>query len=573
MAQPAEHAAPDLSLRASLARARAEMGPVVGVVMLLAAMLMFGHFIYALTRASMHSTAVYTKSDLDAAVLGTAVLFMCMAMVCLHHVEHWILDAASFRFAHTLSAPAVIASASAMEDGESPTQALEDVDRVVQKMRSPLFSCLAEIAMTPLLVLMLIVIHWSFLVLAAVMITMRALLALATDRIMLTELEAANTAHMKVMANVGNSLNAAESIEAMGMAPALTRRWVGDLTRSTGTLERLRRRQSMMDSFAFALDNTIQPSPIVLMAVLSLSGIPLGGTTSGLNAHLVTLAAILPFAMLVGNTADLASLRGAWTRLQALATRQQARDQVEGSFLCPEGRLEVDHLTVLLPGMHQPLIRDLSFRLEPGLALSLVGPVGSGKSTLLRALIGIVQPTSGGCYLDGHATSQWDRVALSRHIGFLPQDVGLVSGTVADAIARLGPPDMERVLEASQRAGAHQVIVNLPNGYSTRLGDYSLSAGQRQRIALARAIYGRPKLVVLDEPGAWLDADGLARLRQLLALLKQEGTSVIFSTHEPGLLEAADHGISLGPAGTPPTASSRRRLAAPVAQAQTSVLA
>jgi ATP-binding cassette subfamily C protein len=176
--------------------------------------------------------------------------------------------------------------------------------------------------------------------------------------------------------------------------------------------------------------------------------------------------------------------------------------------------------------------------------------------------MGITRPTTGGCYLDGHATWQWDRKDFARHVGYLPQDIGLADGTVADAIARLDEPNMVLVLEAAHRSGAHEFIVGLPNGYATRLSEFGLSAGQRQRLGLARAIYGRPQLVILDEPGAWLDADGQAKLRRLIRLLRQDRTSVLFTSHEPGLLEEADHSVTLGTPGVLPRASSRNRLPA-----------
>jgi ABC-type protease/lipase transport system fused ATPase/permease subunit len=192
------------------------------------------------------------------------------------------------------------------------------------------------------------------------------------------------------------------------------------------------------------------------------------------------------------------------------------------------------------------LLRNVELTVEPGSIIAIVGQSGSGKSTLLRILVGLLRPSAGGVYLDGHATSQWDRRDFARHVGFLPQQPLLSRGTAAEVIARLEEPDMELVLEAARRGGAHDVIAGLPNGYATPLsGTYQLSMGQRHRIALARALYGRPKLLLLDELAGSMDSEGEAHVAELLQQLREEGTSVIFTTHRPSLVAVADRVLAL----------------------------
>jgi ATP-binding cassette subfamily C protein len=188
---------------------------------------------------------------------------------------------------------------------------------------------------------------------------------------------------------------------------------------------------------------------------------------------------------------------------------------------------------------------DLAVR--PGEVVALVGASGSGKSTLLRLLLGVIRPMAGGAYLDGHATHQWDRRDLARHVGFLPQDHLLSRGTAAEVIARLEEPDMALVLDAARRAGAHETIVALPQGYATPIAGaaWQLSMGQRQRIALARALYGRPPVLLLDELAGSMDAEGEAQVAALLAALREEGCAVVFTTHRPSLLATADRVLAL----------------------------
>jgi ATP-binding cassette subfamily C protein len=368
------------------------------------------------------------------------------------------------------------------------------------------------------------------------------------------------------MSEIGGTVNSAEAVEAMGMLPALLRRWSGSIVGSVDGMAELQRSLRFWMGISQTLDEIMGMGPLVLLVCLHLANVNIGDGNIGIAALFLMSHITMPFARMSDKLEETEATFDAWARLQSLAKLQRERSHAQTLFVATEGRLIVDNLTVQLPGMSQPIIRNLSFRLEPGRVLSLSGPAGCGKSTLLRAIIGIQQPSAGGCYLDGNPTWQWDRLDFARHVGYLPQDVGLANGTVADCIARLGPPDLDLVLAAARRAGVHNLIASLPNGYSSRLTEYTLSTGQRQRVALARAIYGRPQLVVLDEPASWLDEDGREMLKALIEELRRDRTSVIFTSHEPGLLEKADHGILLGAVGTAPRDNSRRQIALPVAQ-------
>ena len=214
----------------------------------------------------------------------------------------------------------------------------------------------------------------------------------------------------------------------------------------------------------------------------------------------------------------------------------------------PAARLEADSLVVAAPGAEAPAVRGASFLLEPGTALGIAGPSASGKSTLARALAGVWPPLSGQVMLGGAALDQYGEEALARHVGWLPQEVVLFAGTVAENIARLAPePDPEAVIRAAERAGAHGMILVLPGGYDYQVaaGGAALSGGQRQRIALARAIYGDPVVVVLDEPDAHLDAEGAAALGRALAELKARGGAAVIVAHRPGAFAECDRVLAM----------------------------
>ncbi|MBC7994017.1 MAG: ATP-binding cassette domain-containing protein, partial [Rhizobacter sp.] len=231
--------------------------------------------------------------------------------------------------------------------------------------------------------------------------------------------------------------------------------------------------------------------------------------------------------------------RGAWQRLQARSTPEAASPI---DLPAPSGRLEAEGVVFSVAAGRAPLIRGLSFQLAAGESLGIVGPSASGKTTLLRLMLGIWKPQAGSVRLDGAEVAQWGRAAWGRHVGYLPQDVELFAGTVAENIARLGEIDSAQVVEAARLAQAHDMILRLPQGYDTPIGEAGavLSGGQRQRIALARALYGEPRLVVLDEPNASLDAEGEQALGEALKTLKQRRVTVVMVSHRPALMSQLD---------------------------------
>ena len=208
----------------------------------------------------------------------------------------------------------------------------------------------------------------------------------------------------------------------------------------------------------------------------------------------------------------------------------------------PRAALDVEHVSFGFAQQRAPMIRGVTFSLAPGESLGIVGPSASGKTTLLRLLLGVRAPQAGTVRLDGADISRWDRDALGRAVGYLAQDVGLFAGSVAANIARLTTPDSAAVIRAAELAQAHDMILRLPEGYDTDIGEGGcrLSAGQRQRIALARALYGDPRLVILDEPNANLDDEGDTALCAALRALKERGVTVILVGHRRSVMNQLD---------------------------------
>jgi ATP-binding cassette subfamily C protein len=252
--------------------------------------------------------------------------------------------------------------------------------------------------------------------------------------------------------------------------------------------------------------------------------------------------ALAPVETVIANWRGFIAARDSLRRLSA-GLAQLKPDTAVTDLPPPRRSLEVQHLSLVAPGMQTPIVRDISFKLTAGEALGIIGPSGAGKSSLVRGLVGIWQPARGAVLLDDAALPQWSRASLTDSVGFLGQSIELFNGTVAANIARMAEkPDSDAVLAAAAAAGAHEMILRLPKGYDTEIGDAgaSLSAGQRQRIAFARALYRDPFLIVLDEPNSNLDAEGDAALQRAIETAKERNAIVVMIAHRPSALAACD---------------------------------
>ncbi|HEX7969951.1 MAG TPA: ATP-binding cassette domain-containing protein, partial [Stellaceae bacterium] len=251
--------------------------------------------------------------------------------------------------------------------------------------------------------------------------------------------------------------------------------------------------------------------------------------------------ALAPVENAIGTWKSLVAARLAHRRLDELVTALP--DEGKGMELPrPVGELVVERLVFVPPGGEEPTLRGVSFELTPGEVLGIIGPSAAGKSTLARLIAGTWTPTAGKVRLDGADIGVWHDSGGSHHVGYLPQDIELFAGTVRDNIARLGDAGPTAVIEAAKLVGLHELIMRLPRGYNSEIGEAGLrlSGGQRQRIGLARAVFGRPRLVVLDEPNASLDHEGEEALHQAIARLKETGTTVVMIAHRPSVLGLAD---------------------------------
>jgi PrtD family type I secretion system ABC transporter len=258
-------------------------------------------------------------------------------------------------------------------------------------------------------------------------------------------------------------------------------------------------------------------------------------------AAIILGRALQPVEQLVGVWRQLIIGRDAFARVaRLLQERPPAVARV--SLPRPSGRIAVEGLLYVVPGVRKPVLHGVSFTLEPGETLGIVGPTAAGKSTLARMIVGVRRPTAGAVRLDGADVALWNRDEFGQYSGYLPQDIELFSGTVAENIGRFGEAASESVVAAATLAGAHEMILGLGQGYETQIGEggSQLSGGQRQRVALARAVFGSPRLVVLDEPNSNLDGEGEVALGACMKRLRESGTTVIIISHRIMVLNNVD---------------------------------
>ncbi|GHH02199.1 type I secretion system permease/ATPase [Pseudodonghicola xiamenensis] len=364
-------------------------------------------------------------------------------------------------------------------------------------------------------------------------------LAVLNDLLTRQRLARVNGAMRRNRTDAAVYMEHAETLAALGMMGGTVARW-SDAQR--GLDARSDGARALSTTFLAASRSLRMIIQILMLGTGAYLVLQAELTAGGMIAGSIILSrALAPVERAIGAWRSYGSYREATARLSELFRQcPDRKDRLELDR--PKGRIDVNGLRYHAPETGEPILKGLSFHLAAGSTLAIIGPSGSGKSSLCKCLVGAWPASFGAVRIDGADVAEWDSDDLGRHIGYLPQTVRLFSGSIAENIARLGPPETHLVLEASRRAGAHDLILSLPEGYETETGPYSdtLSGGQKQRIAMARALYGDPSVIALDEPDSNLDGNGELALAAMIRDLKERGKTVIFVSHAPALLRFAD---------------------------------
>jgi ATP-binding cassette, subfamily C, bacterial PrsD len=332
----------------------------------------------------------------------------------------------------------------------------------------------------------------------------------------------------------------AEVLAAMGMSRRLTARWsVANQDYLTGN-QRTSDVAGGLGAIAKVMRMTLQSAVLGVGAYLVIHQEATAGVI--IAGSILSARALAPVDLAIAHWKGFVAARQSWQRLNRLLGALPAQG-APTRLQAPSKRLSVESIAIVAPGDQKIIVQDVSFTLEAGNGLGIIGPSGSGKSSLVRALVGVWQPVRGKVRLDGAALDQWSPEVLGRHIGYLPQDVELFAGTVAQNISRFDPEAIsENIVAAAREAGCHEMIVKMSEGYDTQVGEHgvSLSSGQAQRVALARALYGEPFLIVLDEPNSNLDTEGDEALTRAVRAARERGSIVVVVAHRPVGIEAVD---------------------------------
>lgn len=424
--------------------------------------------------------------------------------------------------------------------GEEARTGLRDLESVQRLITSPALMALFDLPWTPLFFLGIFIFHPMLGTLALVGGAVLVVVALANQITTKKPLEAANAASFQSESLGAQIRGESEMIHAMGMRGAAFDRWQiargTSLDATIGAADSAGTFTAMTRTFRLFL----QSAMLGLGALLVLRGeLTPGAMIAG---SILMGRALAPIEMIVGQWAVFQKGREGWARLSRLLGA--VPEELSRTALpAPRAILTAESVTIIPPGEKQASLRMISFEVKPGQAIGVIGVSGAGKSTLARALTGVWRPAGGTIRLDGAALDQYDADTLGKYIGYLPQRVQLFDGTIKENIARMSmTPDDAAVVSAAKKAAAHEMILKLPNGYDTRItaNGGRLSGGQMQRVGLARAMYGDPVILVLDEPNSNLDNDGSMALNNAIRVAKSEGKAVFIMAHRPTAIQECD---------------------------------
>jgi len=493
-----------------------------------------------------YDRVVPTEGRLTLLYLTLVVAFALGTQTALESVRSRLLTLAGLRLDRLLAGGILQKLMSAMAPGAS-AQGMREFDIVRQALSGPVAVAAFDIPWTPIYVLVAFMIHPALGAMTIAGGALLVVLAVFNERATRARAREAFVAQSQAYASQEAAAANGEVVRALGMRGALRERQLAD--RRAG-LDLSAKAQFTGGGYSAATKFTrmfLQSAALGLGAWLAVDKQISAGAI--IAASVLMSRALQPIEQLVGSWAVVGQARGALNNLIKLFPPSRGLEVSGTQLPAPTGALALEQVAVRAPGEGPVLLRGVSLRLVPGEILGVIGPSGAGKTTLARVAAGAVTPDLGTVRLDGANLADWDGDRLGRYIGYVPQDSGLLAGSIKDNISRFaiwagGDPAIvdAEVVAAAQAAGVHELILRLPKGYDTTLGagGRGLSAGQAQRVALARALYGQPPLLILDEPNSALDADGEAALNSAILAAKAQGAAILIVAHRTGILNIAD---------------------------------
>jgi ATP-binding cassette subfamily C exporter for protease/lipase len=490
-----------------------------------------------------YDRVVNSRSHMTLAMLTLLVLFAYVVMEVLEWVRSEVMHEAGLVFDKRMSGRifTAIFEANLKRLPGGTAQPMTDFRTVRDFLHAPVLLALME-APVSLVFLVLIfmispVLGWSAVAAAFV----QTFVGWLNERSTQAPLLAANRSAIAAQQYADGTLRNAQVIEAMGMLRDIHGRWVDKQREFLGLQAKASDHAGFYQAISKFVQNVVASMLLGLGAWLLLRNELNGGAAYMIVGSILGGRMLAPLIQLVAQWQAVINVRDAYSRLDSLLSQVPQRPD-SMPLPAPQGHLLVDGLVAGAPGTTAPILKGVSFALQPGEVLAVVGPSASGKTTLARMLVGLWPAVSGKVRLDGADVHTWNKTELGPHVGYLPQGIELFDGSVAENIARFGELDPAQVEAAARSVGLHEFILTLPKGYDSPVGREGamLSGGQRQRVGLARAIYGNPTFVVLDEPNSSLDEQGDAALASTIAQLKSRGTTFVVMTHRTSVLGVAD---------------------------------
>ncbi|HYE00796.1 MAG TPA: type I secretion system permease/ATPase [Alphaproteobacteria bacterium] len=424
--------------------------------------------------------------------------------------------------------------------GPAGTQGLRDAGTLRNFITGNDLASLYDVPFAPIFLAFIYALHFWLGVTATIGAAISLLLAWLNQALTKKPVAEANNVAMASITTAEAAVRNAEAAEAMGMVPGLTARWRVQNQQGQILTQRATDIAAWIAGATKFVRFTLQSALLGVGAYLTLQAEVSGGAM--IASSILMGRALAPVDQAIGTWKNVVTAVGARRRVDELLRLAPQRGQ-SMPLPAPEGHLSVERVALMLPGADKPILRGVSFALEAGESAGVIGPSAAGKSTLARVLVGVWRPNAGLVRLDGADVAQWDGDRLGPYVGYLPQDIELFPATVHENIARLQPgAPADAVVRAAQMAGVHDMILRLPQGYDTMIGPGGLvlSGGQRQRIALARALYGTPRFLVLDEPNSNLDQEGELALAKALAAAREAGITTVVISHRPSILTSVD---------------------------------
>ncbi|MDJ0642174.1 MAG: type I secretion system permease/ATPase [Erythrobacter sp.] len=528
---------PESELRRALARSKSALISV-GWLSALVNLLLLGGPIYMLL---IYDSVMPSGS--------TATLFGLLAMIVIVYLFQGLFDLLRIRILGDVAAAldarmtgrvhrAISQLAlAAGEDGDDGLTPMRDLDSIRSFLGSPGPGALMDLPWLLLFVGLLSVLHVWLGITALVGATVLVALTFLNDRASRGPSEEASSARAYRAKMARDNYRHVEIIRALGMGERMYDLWHAANARLNAAQDKVTRTGSLLSGISRIFRLFLQSLVLTVGALLYLAGEASGGIVFA--ASILAARALAPIDQAIAHWGAFTNARQGWARLDRLFDAIPLNEERETRLPAPSENLKVQRLSIVPPGGEMAVLEGIEFELRAGDGLGIIGPSAAGKTSLSRALVGLWQPVDGAVRLDGASLDQWDPDALGVHLGYLPQHVELFGGTIAQNIARFDPnPSSDLVIEAARAAGVHEMVLGLPQGYDTIVGagGIQLSAGQRQRIGLARALYGDPFLVVLDEPNSNLDADGETALDKAIAEARRRGAIVALVAHRPSAL-------------------------------------